>query len=91
MAGSMYFVVYDKGIQLFPIVVNDERVKNIEVTVFGETKTAYVEETGFILLTFENEDMSLNNKTEAKAYDAEGKVLYTLGQIKGYWTWLPVE
>ena len=87
MAGYLYHVSIDKGIQLFPIIVRDDKVKTVEVTIFGETKKIEVTTDELMLITFECSDMSLTNEAKATAYDCFGNSLYELGELKGYWVW----
>lgn len=91
LAGTLYFWTYDEGIQLFPMVTNDERIKTIEVTVFGETKTIEAEPDKLLLLTFENNDTTLTNQATATAYDVDGNLLYTLDTFMGHRYWKPIE
>lgn len=67
-----------KGIQLFPFIVEDEKVASVSVTVFNETKTMEVETNKFSILTFENGDASASNEITGYAYDAAGKLIYQL-------------
>lgn len=93
MAGAEWFVSYDHGIQVFPFISWDEKVKRVEATVFGLTKSTEVETGKFTLLTFEDSkgNHQGNADATATAYDADGKPLYTLASERGYWMWKKVE
>ncbi|WP_310601535.1 zf-HC2 domain-containing protein [Anaerosporobacter sp.] len=91
MAGALFHWSYNDGIQLFSYVVNDERIKSVEVTVFGETKIESITQKGFHIVTFETSDIGITNDVVATAYDDMGNVLYTLEEEYGYWIWKSVE
>lgn len=91
MAGALLFVEYDKGIQLFPFIVNDIQIKSVDVTIFGETKKTLVESTGLQIVTFDVPEGFSNENIVATAYNESGKPLYTLDQQGGYWIWVPIE
>ena len=80
-AGYMYFwsdTNEKYGIQLLPVIAEDERVAQIDVTVFNQTKSIDVEPGRLMILTFENADGSIDNEIQGYAYDSEGNVLYEL-------------
>ena len=89
MAGAVWFVSNDHGIQAFPFISWDEKVKRVEATAFGLTKSTEVETGEFTLLTFDDAKATKagNSDMTAKAYDADGNILYTLAEERGYWYW----
>lgn len=90
VAGALCHYRYDKGVQLFPIMVHDARVKSVEVTCYGKTEKKMVSPEEFVLFTFDAVS-GQSNAVEATAYDAEGKVLYRLEDQEACWMFVPVE
>ncbi|HKM35236.1 MAG TPA: hypothetical protein VJY54_10915 [Lachnospiraceae bacterium] len=91
MAGYLCHWSDNEWIQLFPVIVNDQQVKSIEVTIFGQTKTVEVKQNEFTLITFEDAGEYIDNTAIATAYDSSGRPLYTLDIYRGYWVWERVE
>lgn len=96
VAGALYFWsdTNDKfGIQIFPMIVNDNNVASIEVTVFGETKKIDTTTNKIVMMTFENSDSSIGSEATGFAYDRQGNAVYTLQKLEelAKWVWLPIE
>jgi len=85
-AGALCHFKYDEGVQLFPVRVYDEKVKNIEVTCYEQTQKKEVKLGEVILFTFDA--VGRSNKIEATAYDAMGNEIYRLDEKH---IWVPVE
>ncbi len=85
-AGELCHFRYDEGVQLFPVRVYDENVKQIVVTCYEQTQTKEVTSGEVVLFTFDAVGQS--NKIEATAYDAMGNAIYRLGEN---YIWVPVE
>ncbi|MDF2801005.1 MAG: hypothetical protein K0S61_908 [Anaerocolumna sp.] len=80
-AGSIYYWTDtdDKfGIQIFPLIVEDENVTSVEITAFNETKSLDVKAGEFNILVFENNDPNLGNNQLGYGYDAAGNIIYKL-------------
>lgn len=90
VAGAVCHYRYDEGVQLFPVVSHDARVKTVEVTCYGKTETKEVSPEEFTLFTFAAVSGQINT-VEATAYDAEGKVLYRLEDQEACRVFVPVE
>ena len=90
VAGAVCHYRYDEGVQLFPVVSHDARVKTVEVTCYGKTETKEVPPEEFTLFTFDAVSGQINT-VEATAYDAEGKVLYRLEDQEACRVFVPVE
>lgn len=90
VAGAVCHYRYDEGVQLFPVVSHDARVKTVEVTCYGKTETKEVLPEEFTLFTFDAVSGQINT-VEATAYDAEGKVLYRLEDQEACRVFVPVE
>ncbi|MGN0395101.1 MAG: zf-HC2 domain-containing protein [Coprococcus sp.] len=78
----------DEGVQLFPIIAYDEKVKSVEVTCYEQTQTKEVEAGEFILFTFGAINGQSNDDVEATAYDEIGNALYRLEIQNGMWVWV---
>ena len=85
-AGELCHFRYDEGVQLFPVRVYDENVKQILVTCYEQTQKKEVTQGKVVLFTFDAVGQS--NKIEATAYDAMGNAIYRLGEN---YIWVPVE
>ncbi len=72
--------------QLFPVRVYDENVKQIEVTCYEQTQTKEVTSGEVVLFTFDA--VGKSNQIEATAYDAKGNAMYYLDERH---IWIPVE
>ena len=79
---------YDEGVQLFPIVVYDEKIKSVVVTCYEKTQTKEVETGELTLFTFDAINGQSNN-VEATAYDEIGNAVYRLETQNGMWVWVP--
>ena len=90
VAGAACHYRYDEGVQLFPIMVYDTKVKTVEVTCFGKTETKEISPGTFTLFTFDAVE-GQNNTVEAVAYDGDGKVLYRYEKKDGYRVFVPVK
>lgn len=86
ITGALYHFRNNEGIQLFPVIVQDSRVKTVEVTCFGETKMQKANCGELMMFTFETEQVQ-ENSIEAAAYDDSGDIIYTLEEEKGRWIW----
>lgn len=89
MAGDLCYFQYDEGIQLFPIIVHDEKVKTVEVSYFGKTQKKGTNAGELILFTFDASD-SMSDTVEAVAYDETGKIIYRLDNQGIRRRWVPV-
>ena len=90
LAGAVYFVRYDEGIQLFPVIVYDEKVKSVEVTCFEKTQTKEVKAGGELTLFTFDAIIGQTNNVEATAYDERGNAVYRLETQNGRWIWVSV-
>ena len=90
VTGDMLHYRNREGVQLFPIMVYDTKVKTVEVTCFGKTETKEVLPKTFTLFTFDAVD-GQDNWVEAVAYDGDGRVLYRYEKKDGYRVFVPVE
>lgn len=90
VTGELCHYRYDEGVQLFPVVVHDERVKSMEVTCYGKTETKEILPETFTLFAFDAIS-GQSDALEAVAYDGEGKALYRYEKKNGYWVFVPVE
>jgi len=89
-AGTLYYWTDTDskyGIQLFPMVSEDPDVASIEVTVFGQTQKTDAAPGQFLLLTFENANMHLDNTPSGNAYDSSGTLLYQLVEDEDTFQW----
>ena len=90
VTGDMCHYRNDEGVQLFPVMVHDERVKTVEVTCYGKTETKEILPETFTLFTFDAVD-GQSSWVEAVAYDENGKVIYRYDKKDGYRVFVPVE
>ncbi len=89
VAGALCHYRYDEGVQLFPIIAYDERIKFVEVMCYEQTQTKEVKTGELILFTFDAVSGQTND-VEATAYDEEGNAIYRLETQNGIWIWVPV-
>ena len=90
-AGCMYYWTDTNekfGIQIFPIIVEDENIAKVSVTVFNKTQTIKVKTKKLEILTFENSNPSLGNEATGYAYNSDGKILYRLVQSEETMRWM---
>lgn len=85
-AGELCHFRYDEGVQLFPVRIYDENVRQIEVTCYKQTQKKEVTPGEVVLFTFDA--VGYSNEIEATAYDAMGNAIYRLGEN---YIWVPVE
>ena len=85
-AGALCHFKYDEGVQLFPVRVYDENVKQIKVTCFEQTQTKEVTSGEVVLFIFDA--VGKSNQIEATAYDAKGNAMYYLDERH---IWEPVK
>jgi len=90
VTGELCHYRYDEGVQLFPVVVHDEKVKSMEVTCYGKTETKEILPGTFTLFAFDAVS-GQSDALEAVAYDGDGGPLYRYEKKNGYWVFVPVE
>ena len=88
-AGSVCHFKYDEGVQLFPVIPYDDKIKTVEVTCYGQTQTMEVTTGEVALFTFDAIS-GQSNEVEAKAYDESGNVIYRYEKQGMLWIWMSV-
>lgn len=89
-AGALCHFRYDEGVQIFPVIPYDEKVKTVEVSCYGQTQTKEVTAGEVMLFTFDA-IYGQSNTVEATAYDAMGNAIYCLEEQSNLWIWVPLK